>query len=619
MEFLQYCLQVLGATMVITGYLSSQINNNFVSQHSFWSNLNEVTALKETHEYIMHKGANIINGLIFVSGFILLVVLCYGISFVDSLLTNIAELNSNLNIHSAMEGSQFITFIVLLGLSSAVSVALLEDKFRYLKRNNIAGKIFFVLSILLAITCLYIIFTKNLPALLDLDEIINPVFKEKFSSFTSDIITPFSTTTLMLIYPILIILGLVSVAIGTSDEFIKHSNKESIKTRIFSFINNSLIFIIGFVGSMFYTLISGALGTSFGDTVIYDISFRLVIVNAFFDGVTLYVTAKILFWASAAWRCRIAVSSLEKVILKVKNEVEKDISSKKHLFFDNEEYSDIEQLKAAKKKLENLKKNYGNLSFDDLKESFFNPFSLKERYGSIGTAAIFNEVSSLSTILGNKSTVSFDRALYRTVLDNDPDITLTKGITDSTEKEINPNQSWYFQLLEKIVEQLENDLMCTTGSVSKNEKITEFLSQTWKKIDISRKGLKGRAKIALFSDCLLAAVFSFVSIYISLYGTDLQMNISQLWSLFIGGFDGTNFTNIGPLFWVMHTTFVPSIVLWFLVISVLFFSKIINPLINWLFSSKKKEDSDFMNEVRVSFAKTGSVLSAIGTLIAVFR
>lgn len=620
MEFLQYFLQVLGATMIITGYLSSQVNNRFLSQHSFWSSLNEVTALKETHEYIMHKGANIINGLIFVSGFILLVVLCYGISFVDLLLANIANLESNLNIKDAIEGSQFITFIVLLGLSSAISIALIEDNRRHLNNNNnISQKLFFVISILLAFTCLYIIFTKNFPALLDLDEVINPVFKEKFSSFTSGIIIPFSSTTLMLIYPILVILGLISVAIASSSEFTNHSENESIKKQIITFINNSLIFIVGFVGSMFYTLISGALGTSYGDTVIYDISFRLVTVNALFDGITLYATAKILIWASAAWRCRIAISSIERGVLKVKSDMESYLSHHKHLNIGDEEYSRIKHISSIKKKLENFKKNYENLNLKELKESFYNPLPSEGYYSSPLTADIFTEISSLSIIMGNKSSVAFDRALCRTVLDDDQDITLINALTNSTEKDINPNQSWYFQIIEKVIEQLESDLVCTTEPVPKNGKINDFLSKTWNKIDISREKLKGRAKIALFSDCLLAAVFSFLSIYISLYGTNLHMSISQLWSLFIGGFDGASFTNLGPLFWVMHTTFVPSIVLWFLVLSVLFFSNIINPLINFLFSLKKEDNSNFMNEVRVSFAKTGSVLSAIGTLIAVFR
>ncbi len=63
---------------------------------------------------------------------------------------------------------------------------------------------------------------------------------------------------------------------------------------------------------------------------------------------------------------------------------------------------------------------------------------------------------------------------------------------------------------------------------------------------------------AIFIDILLASVFAFLSLWLALYGTDRHLSVSQVLNVFIARTPNGSAFEIGPLFWVMHTTFLPT-------------------------------------------------------------
>tara|TARA_R110000868_G_scaffold298100_1_gene558353 strand:- start:2009 stop:3436 length:1428 start_codon:yes stop_codon:yes gene_type:complete len=67
-----------------------------------------------------------------------------------------------------------------------------------------------------------------------------------------------------------------------------------------------------------------------------------------------------------------------------------------------------------------------------------------------------------------------------------------------------------------------------------------------------------RLVLAAPFDLVVAAVFSVLSLYLSLAGTDNAVGLSEAVDLLIPDVDGQNIFGLGPEFWIMHTTFIPT-------------------------------------------------------------
>ena len=145
----------------------------------------------------------------------------------------------------------------------------------------------------------------------DLAAIINPVYERPIESYKNQVFDPFAICVLIMSIPVfigssclcMILMGLDSFAIKAFKRFELEKMSLTIAGLVF-------IFSVGFMGSFFYTLISGSIGT-FYYTTGTPITFQLIIWNSIFDGATLYATVYLLKWATASWRCRGVLDELD--------------------------------------------------------------------------------------------------------------------------------------------------------------------------------------------------------------------------------------------------------------------------------------------------------------------
>ena len=74
-----------------------------------------------------------------------------------------------------------------------------------------------------------------------------------------------------------------------------------------------------------------------------------------------------------------------------------------------------------------------------------------------------------------------------------------------------------------------------------------------------------RIPIAITFDIFLAAVFAWMSLYFGLLGSSESLTVSKVLNVLIAKApDGSQF-QIGPYFWAMHTTFIPTLIYLFLI------------------------------------------------------
>lgn len=91
-----------------------------------------------------------------------------------------------------------------------------------------------------------------------------------------------------------------------------------------------------------------------------------------------------------------------------------------------------------------------------------------------------------------------------------------------------------------------------------------------------------RIPIAILFDFIMASVFACASIYFGLIATEYALSIPQSINILFGkSIDGNSYV-LGPYFWVMHTTFIPTAVYLF-VIFISWLGKIFLVPIHWFF------------------------------------
>jgi len=67
-----------------------------------------------------------------------------------------------------------------------------------------------------------------------------------------------------------------------------------------------------------------------------------------------------------------------------------------------------------------------------------------------------------------------------------------------------------------------------------------------------------RIPVAIFLDVLIAAILACGSLYFGLLGTENQLILSEIFNILVGkSIDGSKI-DLGPYFWAMHTTFIPT-------------------------------------------------------------
>lgn len=442
------------------------------------------------------------------------------------------------------------------------------------------------------------VFTYIVPAIKNVNEVVDPTFTTEFKHSWSQLIIPFATTTLILAYPCLIIVGMIFLSTLFLRDSIQKINQQ-IERRAEVSAQTSLVFIVGFVGSVFYTLTSGAIGTSVGQAISSGVSFQLVLTNAVCDGLTLYVTSVLLIWASASWRCRICLTEIEKSL--------KSLYESEYSRFSSE-YIDV-----LKSELSVLKK-IGSIESE-------NQDNKKLKVGRFPGVPI-DILNNLSRIYSFKDVNLFDRILYRKVIGKDSDLSLFAGnrVRNKSFK-YDASTSWFCHAIEVLIMDIENSYNNDNQQVD-YKNFNHLMKSTWDEVDKTRGFFRHRPLIAIFVDLILAGVFAYSSIFFGLLGSGSELDAASLTSLFFGGFSEGVFTEVGPLFWIMHTTFIPSIVLWFLFTVFMFSAFCISPLVNWierLRGTSKMQDLHPELMAQVSITKTGGLIMSAGSVLGAIR
>jgi hypothetical protein len=99
-----------------------------------------------------------------------------------------------------------------------------------------------------------------------------------------------------------------------------------------------------------------------------------------------------------------------------------------------------------------------------------------------------------------------------------------------------------------------------------------------------------RIPIAIIIDIIFASLFACLSLYFGLIFSEKSLSIVETLNILIAKSPGGNTFEYGPYFWVMHTTFIPTL-LYLLIVSFSWYAKIILIPIVWLFGEIQSKNS----------------------------
>lgn len=128
LQYLQYFLVLIGALTICYGLVSSRMNAGLQQKQTFWVKLDNARAKNEVHEYAMYQSSLAISGLIYLSGFVVIGVLSFGISFPDHIFANIQGLESLNALTKAIFGTQLLTAMVLFALPISILGSIFSEK-----------------------------------------------------------------------------------------------------------------------------------------------------------------------------------------------------------------------------------------------------------------------------------------------------------------------------------------------------------------------------------------------------------------------------------------------------------------------------------------------------------
>lgn len=125
---------------------------------------------------------------------------------------------------------------------------------------------------------------------------------------------------------------------------------------------------------------------------------------------------------------------------------------------------------------------------------------------------------------------------------------------------------------------------------------------------------------AMGMDLLLACVLAYGALFAAFFGTPYQLDIFGLNRAFIAGWDGVRFTELGPMFWLMHTTFIPTLIYWAILVAAATAGWLVSPLVNYVLKPRLKEGVEEASKTAVKLAraalvKTGGFIGLVGGAI----
>ncbi len=134
-------------------------------------------------------------------------------------------------------------------------------------------------------------------------------------------------------------------------------------------------------------------------------------------------------------------------------------------------------------------------------------------------------------------------------------------------------------------------------------------------IETVAKQAHWRAIPACIANFILSAVFSCAALYFAVCNTPGQLTGYQVLWTFTGGFKDGKLTELGPLFWVTHSTFLPMLLTWLYILVLFIVAFILNPLGDWLV----KHGSSTFKDPKAGLIKFGGAVTTCGGFIEACR
>jgi hypothetical protein len=162
--------------------------------------------------------------------------------------------------------------------------------------------------------------------------------------------------------------------------------------------------------------------------------------------------------------------------------------------------------------------------------------------------------------------------------------------------EVNPS-AWVPQTLQMLISNVIFDSLTI---------ITTFTILSWA---ISSSGFL-RIPLAIMLDLLAAAILACASLYFGLLFTDKVLSLREVFSVLIAKSTDETRLEFGPYFWVMHTTFIPTLIYLFMIMLAWVGKTMLTP-VRWFFG----KGQEHKNPLTLTAALCG-IFIAIFSLLA---
>jgi hypothetical protein len=135
---------------------------------------------------------------------------------------------------------------------------------------------------------------------------------------------------------------------------------------------------------------------------------------------------------------------------------------------------------------------------------------------------------------------------------------------------------------------------------------------TWKPVFVKIADAEAwRALPGFLVNLLLAATFACAALFFALWRTPAEISFAHTLWIFAGGFNGHAFTELGPLFWVTHSTFLPTILLWIVILYFYIAAYLIEPFGNYV----AKLGRATLTDPKAGLLKYGVSLLTVGGVV----
>ena len=263
----------------------------------------------------MYEASDKVQLLVKFSAFLCAFALAYSVSFIDRVIEATPVAQNSPAFLNAIFGVQIMIFSMICVFLALMFYAILQSSVSRqsdeIFLDGVIGQwIVISLTLVLALICSSVMVSYVFEGILFIDDIIEPVFKKPVTNYLRQIVSPFAISMYVLVLPIMSLIGMLSLGYALMPDLVTRKDHWTKKFNFHNYVAGIFVFIIGFVGSIFFSLNSAVVGLRLDGVDNLPISFQLIVSNAIFDGLTLITTAAIFFWASASWRARRYVDNI---------------------------------------------------------------------------------------------------------------------------------------------------------------------------------------------------------------------------------------------------------------------------------------------------------------------